>query len=138
MKYGPRGHAVNLASRVEACTKLLGVPCVVTEHTQRLLPPQVELRRLCRARVSGMAGAIELYEVAPLEISAAWRDLRTKYEAALALFEQDSAAAIDACAAIAAQFGDGDTPTKLLLAHARARADNPSAEFDGTFNLETK
>jgi adenylate cyclase len=139
MKYGPRGHAVNLASRVEACTKLLGVPCVITEHTRRLLPAEAQLRRLCCARVSGMASAIELFEVAPLNAAPAWRDQREKYEAALALFEQDRAAeAIAACETLGARFGAGDAPTQLLLAHARARVDNPSAEFDATFNLETK
>src|SRR5439155_6454070 len=45
-KYGPRGHAVNLTSRVEAATKVLGVTCLVTAATRTALTLNLPLRRV--------------------------------------------------------------------------------------------
>jgi adenylate cyclase len=38
-KYGPLGHTVNLASRVQDATKKLGIPLLITGPTRDQLPP---------------------------------------------------------------------------------------------------
>ena len=48
-KYGPLGHTVNLASRVEGATKHLGVSLLITGSTRKLLGNSFATRRLCRA-----------------------------------------------------------------------------------------
>ena len=56
-KYGPLGHTVNLASRVEGATKHLGVSVLITGWTRALLGETFATRRLCRARVVGISTA---------------------------------------------------------------------------------
>ncbi len=52
-KYGPLGHTVNLASRVEGATKHLGVRLLITGSTRERLGQSFATRRLCRAGSSG-------------------------------------------------------------------------------------
>ena len=54
-KYGPLGHTVNLASRVEGATKHLGVSLLLTGSTRNSLGSSFATRRLCRARVVGIS-----------------------------------------------------------------------------------
>ncbi len=49
-KYGPLGHTVNLASRVEGATKQLGVGFLITGSTRERLGSRFATRRLCRAQ----------------------------------------------------------------------------------------
>ncbi|MCE9524487.1 MAG: adenylate/guanylate cyclase domain-containing protein, partial [Planctomycetales bacterium] len=87
IKYGPRGATVNLASRVEGATKRLGVPLLITEQTQRLLPPSIFTRRCLRAQLSGAAAPVDLYEV-PRGLLSKEKIRRMRgYEEALKLFE---------------------------------------------------
>src|SRR4029078_7521243 len=51
MKYGPRGHAVNLTSRVEAATKVFGVTCLLTAAARQQVEKGFSLRRICKGRV---------------------------------------------------------------------------------------
>src|SRR5262249_62377429 len=51
-KYGPHGHTVNLASRVQAATKKLGLPLRITEATRASLSPEVAVRRLGTGRLT--------------------------------------------------------------------------------------
>src|SRR5688572_23731373 len=64
VKYGPRGPNVNLASRVEAATKELGVPFVATQSTVDLLPSEFAVNRICRAQLPGLPQALDLFAVA--------------------------------------------------------------------------
>ncbi len=139
LKYGPRGHAVNLTSRVEAATKVLGVPCLVTEATHYVLPAKYETRRVCRARLTGMIGPVDLYELSPHDASSQWHGLKALYEQALLLYEQDNAAAcLRVCRDMEERGYVGDVPTMLLAHKAEARLATPSAEFDPVYALETK
>jgi adenylate cyclase len=85
--YGPLGHAVNLASRVEGATKQLGMPVLITGSTRAQLGNVLMTRRLCQVRVVGIAGAVELYELQGETASPDWLTRRDRYENALALFE---------------------------------------------------
>jgi adenylate cyclase len=136
LKYGPRGHAVNLASRIEGATKVLGVSCLVTETTQRLLPDEVVTQRLCRARVTGLAEPVALYELLAGSVNNA--DRRESYAEALLCYEEDRAADCLALCQQALAGGAADRTWQLLQQYAQARLDQPAAAFDGIFSLETK
>ena len=73
-KYGPLGHTVNLASRVEGATKHLGVSLLITGWTRAWLGEGFATRRLCRARVVGIAGEVELHELHAESASADWQN----------------------------------------------------------------
>jgi adenylate cyclase len=138
LKYGPRGHAVNLTSRVEAATKVLGVSGLLTGQTRAALTQPADLRRICRARLTGMTEAVELYELPPASDLAAWRVRCQHYEAALALYEQGHVAdCAAACDAILQQFST-DGPTKWLLSRAEQRLAAGDAPADPVFAVETK
>jgi adenylate cyclase len=87
-KYGPRGPTVNLASRVEAATKELRVPCLATRSTVERLTSECVANRVCRALMPGLPQPIDLYSVrgrtGGSQIELAWR----QYDAALRQFEQ--------------------------------------------------
>src|SRR5439155_2452425 len=73
-KYGPLGHAVNLASRVEGATKQLKVPILLTGSTRALLGDDFALRRLCKVRVVGIHEPVDLYELCGTACAAEWAD----------------------------------------------------------------
>ena len=85
--YGPQGHAVNLASRVEGATKQLGVPILITGSTFRKLNGAFATRKLCRARVVGIDGEVELYELHAEKPDPIWLARRDAYEQGLSQFE---------------------------------------------------
>jgi adenylate cyclase len=85
-KYGPLGHTVNLASRVQGATRYLGCPLLITGTTQALLPSGFDARRLCRVQVVNIAESVDLYEL-PVQGEAGWSDLKQAYEEALRRFE---------------------------------------------------
>jgi adenylate cyclase len=139
LKYGPRGHAVNLTSRVEAATKIFGVPCLMTGEMRAALTQTVPVRRLCRARLTGMAEPVELFELAALKPHPTWPQQRQRYEEALRLFEQNHAAeCLDACRAMQEEFGAGDGPTAWLCGQAKKRLAAIDEPFDAVFGVETK
>jgi adenylate cyclase len=86
-KYGPHGHTVNLASRVQDATKQLGLSLVITGSTREGLPDSFATRRLCQARVQGMQNPVTLYELKGEPVSPEWLMRRDTYETALALYE---------------------------------------------------
>jgi adenylate cyclase len=86
-KYGPHGHTINLASRVQDATKKLGLPLLITAPTRTLLPPALATRRLGRVRLPGVAEPIVLYELHGESPSAEWLAHRAAYETALDFYE---------------------------------------------------
>ena len=139
LKYGPRGHAVNLTSRVEAATKVFGVSCLLTAATHEQLTIDLPLRRLCKARLTGMVEAVDLYELPTAGDAPSWAPRRERYEAALALYEQNAIAECrDACCALLNELGDSDGPTKWLLARAQQRLAAADEPFEPVFAVETK
>jgi adenylate cyclase len=139
--YGPLGNTVNVASRVEGATKQLGISVLVTTSTRALLGDAFALRRLGRVRVVGIAGPIELFELAgtmPTPEWAAWRDT---YEKALATYE--SGQWFSACQTLLhllemAPKDKYDTPTLKLMRRAWACLESPPEPFDPVLELASK
>jgi adenylate cyclase len=139
MKYGPRGHAVNLTSRVEAATKVFGVTCLLTAATREQLRMDFPLRRICKARLTGMTEAVDLFEISAAIKQPTWPLQKQRYEAALALYEQNKMQECQqACHGILEELGDFDGPSKWLLAQSQQRLANLEEPFDPVFAVETK
>jgi len=139
LKYGPRGHAVNLTSRVEAATKVFGVTCLLTAATRAKLKMDFPLRRVCKARLTGMTEAVDLFEISSASTQPTWPLQRQRYEAALALYEQNKMPECQqACQGILEELGDFDAPTKWLLGRVQQRLNAPETPFDAVFSVETK
>jgi adenylate cyclase len=85
-KYGPQGHTVNVASRVEGASKHLRAGLLVTGETYARLGEGFLGRRLGWVRVVNIGEPVELYELAQPG-RPEWPRLQAGYEAALAAFE---------------------------------------------------
>jgi len=140
VKYGPRGHAVNLASRVEGATKKFGVRILVTDATRRQLQSPLDLRRIGKAYLAGVEQAVELFERPPNAAYEQWCGCRKTYEQALSLFEQGqflkAAAALDALPMDGSVLRDG--PARQLLKQIAAHAQAPAEKFDPGFRFDAK
>lgn len=86
-KYGPHGHTVNLASRVQDATKKLGLPILITAATRAGLPISYAIRRLGKVRLAGMVEPVDLFELHGEHASADWCSHRDLYEKALSYYE---------------------------------------------------
>jgi adenylate cyclase len=87
LKYGPRGATVNLASRIEASTKTLGMPVIVSTATHQQLAGVASVR-LCQAQLKGIADVVDLYALLPDDIDSTTKSAIARYDQALAYFEQ--------------------------------------------------
>jgi adenylate cyclase len=61
IKYGPRGQAMNLASRVQNATRQLGRPILLTRSTAEQLAGQVALHSVSTYKLDGFAQSVELF-----------------------------------------------------------------------------
>lgn len=141
IKYGPRGHAMNLASRIEGATKQLGVKSLMSAETRQRLKTPLATRRLCRVRVLGIEGTVELHELYQQEADSAWLARRDLYEQALRLFEsQRPAEAAEVLERLQADpAGQDDSPARLLAHHASQAASNQTlSAFEPVITLESK
>ena len=142
-KYGPLGHTVNLASRVEGATKQLGVPVLITGgNTERLdLPDALATSRLCRARLAGIDDAVDLYQLEPSDSCPRWRECRDGYEEALRLYEAGQLpAACRVLYRLVSERGDEDydIPSLDLIARAIQYVRSPSEPFDPVLKFREK
>jgi adenylate cyclase len=141
-KYGPLGHAVNLASRVEGATKHFAAPLLVTGTTRQQLGPEFACRRLRKVRVVNISEPVTLFELAsPETATPEWLERTAAYERALEMYEGGSFGG--ACRALftlmASQSAEyQDVPTLSLLARAVAFLKSPPEKFDGVEDLESK
>ena len=139
MKYGPRGHAMNLASRVEGLTKQVGVSILVTGATRSRLSKSFTQRRLGRVRVAGIEETVELYELAADE-APDWQSTCETYATALRHFEQGrltvALAVLDQ--ALGGQHRPHDGPSNALRQHIQSLLQTPPAAFDGVWTFERK
>ena len=71
-KYGPHGHAVNLASRVQDATKKLGLPLLITASTRERLPATLLTRRIGRVVLPGVREPVVAYELFGEPASPEW------------------------------------------------------------------
>ncbi len=91
LKYGPRGTAVNVASRLETATKHLVRPILVTKSVVNELGPGAIVSRVCKLRLAGISDPIDAFELHTLERRSAERmvlDQIGQYELALEHFER--------------------------------------------------
>jgi class 3 adenylate cyclase len=117
-KYGPRGAAVNLTSRIEAATKQLEVPLLVTSATAKHLSSRFTTHRICRAKMRGFDQAVDLYGVVPAAAdepaTMAWQT----YQQALCHFEEGRLQeATDQLTTIDSTIRD--VPSRFLLEHVQ-------------------
>jgi adenylate cyclase len=138
-KYGALGHTVNLASRAEGATKQMGVPLLITGSTREKLGEAFATRRLCRARVVGIAGAVDLYELHAEGATPEWQAWRDSYEKGLALFEAgDWRGACRALWPLLPQQETPDVPCLALMNRALEALLSPPERFDGIVELSSK
>jgi adenylate cyclase len=140
-KYGPLGHAVNLASRVEGATKQLGVPILITGSTRAQLPEGAfATRRLCKVRVVGVLGAVDFYELHAEAASPEWTQRRNTYEEALTLYESSKfgEALRTVYPLLAQQESNFDVPCLSLVTRAVEATRYPPEKFDGIVELTSK
>jgi adenylate cyclase len=62
IKYGPRGSAVNLASRVQSATKQVGLPILMTLPTSQKLAGKIPTRRVAHVPLEGFETPFDLYQ----------------------------------------------------------------------------
>jgi adenylate cyclase len=140
MKYGPFGHTVNLASRTEGATKHLGVPALLTGATRAMVGDAFAVRRLCRARMAGVADPVELYELHGEKADPDWERERDAYEESLRRYEAGQWAA--ACQGIypllAGRAGHYDVPALNLISRAVECLKPAGAKFDPVWEFKTK
>ncbi len=137
--YGALGHAVNLANRVEGATKQLGIPILLTGSTHAQLADGFATRRLCRARLPGIDGTPDLYELHAETATEEWQEWHVTYERGLALYE--AGRWLEACRTLhTLLFGDSehDRPTLMLLARATQNLQQPPEPFDGVIEVGQK
>jgi adenylate cyclase len=139
-KYGPLGHTVNLASRVEGATKHLGVGLLITGSTRERLGDSFATRRLCRARVVGIAGDVELHELHSDSASADWQGRCETYERALDLYETGhwSESCQTLFPLLTGRGNSYDLPSLTLLSRAVECLKAPPARFDPVLELKSK
>lgn len=137
--YGALGHAVNVASRVEGATKQLGIPLIITGSTHAQIDDNFATRRLCRARLIGIDGATDLYELHAESAPQEWMNWRSLYEKGLALYEAGDW--LEACGTLHTLLvgqAKHDRPTLTLLARATQALQEPPEHFDPVIDLERK
>lgn len=146
VKFGARGPNVNLASRVEAATKELGIPLVATQATIESLPDSFTSHRVCRARMPGLQQPVNLFAVSKCEASALRTATWQSYDKALSYFEagryQEAAeelASIDtATTEVPAQFLLTRTQQELGRTLRRRSTDQPAAAPGGVIAISAK
>ena len=136
-KYGPLGNTVNLASRVQGASKLMGVRLLVTGSTITRLVGSFPSRRLCRVRVINIEEPVDLYEVADRP-DAAWIAHQDMFAAALEALEKDDCMTAIHLAGVLVKHLANDGPTLLLLSRAIDRARNREVPFDPVWKLDRK
>jgi adenylate cyclase len=137
-KYGPLGHTVNLGSRVEGATKQLGVPLLITGSTHAQLNGAFATRRLCRARLAGIAEPVVLYELHAEQATPEWLSRRQMYEDGLARYEAGDWSG--ACRAIYPLLDQEkhDVPSLTLIGLAINALRKPPESFDPVLDLCSK
>jgi len=134
-KFGPLGDTVNIASRVQGCTKYLQCDCLITGDAYRRLDNHFATRRLCQVRVFNISRPIDLYELSCG--GADWAMLKHRYEEALQSFEMgDFRTTVRLLGELINAFPE-DGPSLVLLSRA-VEAMSEAKKFDPVWNLLSK
>ena len=137
-KYGPMGRTVNLGSRIQGLTKHWKVSALMDAETAKCLPSDLLKRRLCRAKVVGLDGDTDLFELLP-DDSPQNAELVVAYTAALELYESGShfREAVRAFGALVQQF-PADGPSLIMLVRAVNELVEPSQPFSPVWSAKSK
>ncbi|HMO83518.1 MAG TPA: adenylate/guanylate cyclase domain-containing protein [Lacipirellulaceae bacterium] len=119
MKYGPRGLAVHVASRVQAATRQIDVPLLATDAVRRRLSSRFVTLRACTARLPGLAQAVDLFTVFPATDGERLQDDLSRYAEALAAFEAGDLPRAESLLERLLERGPA-TPAGFLADHAAA------------------
>ena len=136
-KYGPMGRTVNLGSRIQGLTKQWKVSTLMADTTAECVPPDTPKRRLCRAKVVGLDGSVNLYQLMSEE--EADEDLIAKYEEGLAMFEIESQ-----MRPAARLFGElvqrypEDGPSLIMLERSVSQLVHPVKDFSPIWEASSK
>jgi len=136
-KYGPLGNTVNMGSRLQTATKQIGINCVASYETVRAANQIAASRRIAKLNVVGIEQPIDVYEIV-LEASDKWKSMTERYQEALEDFENQRFS--EAARTIGALLPEhpGDLPCRKLLARVLIEMDEPTANFNGVWNLSIK
>jgi adenylate cyclase len=141
-KYGPHGHTVNLASRVQDATKKLGLPLLITDATRASLSLEMAVRRLGKVHLPGIQEPVVLFELHGRTAPLQWQAQRDTYELALEQYERGEWA--KACQSLLPllqlfeQEGYQDGPTLKLLRRAGECLEARPDPFDAIIEVSTK
>ena len=141
-KYGPMGLTVNLASRLEASTKLLGLPLVISAASKVKLSTNYPTRRLGQAMFPGVSLPVEIFECKDLSATSEWQENKILYETALQHFEAKSFGhAIKTLTPLIEKHGQGkliDSPSLKLIRKSLEGLESTSGEFSSILWSMTK
>jgi class 3 adenylate cyclase len=88
LKYGPRGVAVNIASRVQSAAKRLNVALLATGAVRKRLSSRFVTLKVCTARLPGLEQPLELFTVLPSTNAEQLQSNLEQYAEALDAFER--------------------------------------------------
>lgn len=135
LKYGPRGHVVNLTSRVEGATKHFGVRVLATGEFRQLLSGDFLTRRLGFVRLAGLGCRTELFEL--LANEGGRPEWMNQFEQGLKFFEERNLEVAYKHFEECRQAEGTDRPSVIMCSRIDvAKASN--ADFDPTWILEQK
>ena len=136
-KYGPLGHSVNVASRVQGLNKYFKTRLLVTGATFGQLSADFAGRRLLAVRVMNIDAPVDLYEVYAADDERS-RTLCPVYEQALGQFESQQFHR--AAASLGSLLPDcqNDGPTHVLLARTIDCILYPPHQFDAAWTAPGK
>lgn len=136
-KYGPMGRTVNLGSRIQGLTKQWQVSTLMAETTAAFVPSDTPKRRLCQAKVVGLDGQVNLYQL--MSQQEANDDLIARYAEGLALFEsgQHFRQAAKLFGELVQKYPD-DGPSLIMLDRSVNQLVHPIGEFSPVWEAPTK
>jgi len=137
-KYGPMGRTVNLGSRIQGLTKHWKVSTLMDAETANCLPPDLVKRRLCKAKVVGLDGELDLFELMP-DSSSLHQELVIAYGKALELFESGKhfREAVRAFSELVQRYPT-DGPSLIMLVRAVNELVEPSSTFSPVWCAQSK
>ncbi len=116
IKYAPRGSTVNAVSRVQAATKELQLPLLMTKATHDQLSSEFFRLRVCTAKLPGLPQQLDLYTAYPACDVPQLRDHLDRYAEALEWFEAGNLATAERLLEELAT-RDTTTPARFLAHH---------------------
>jgi len=136
-KYGPMGRTVNLGSRIQGLTKQWKVSTLMADTTAECVPPDTPKRRLCRAKVVGLDGDVNLYQLMSEE--EANKDLIAKYEEGLSMFENENQIrqAARLFGELVQRYPD-DGPSLIMLERSVRQLVHPVKDFSPVWEASSK